>query len=71
MQRIRAARAIAEHFKSTDPGTMVTETMIRRLMDSGELPVFKNGAKKLTSIEAVEAYLDAQLGGEVNERHGV
>lgn len=63
MQRIRAARAIAEHFKRIDPETMVTETMIRRLMENGDLPVFKNGVKKLTSIEAVEAYLDAQLGG--------
>lgn len=69
MQRIRAARAIAEHFKNIDPETMVTETMIRRLMDNGDLPVFKNGVKKLTSIEAVETYLDAQLalsGAEVN-----
>lgn len=64
MQRVRAARAIAEHFKKLDPDTMVTETMIRRLMDNGDLPVFKNGVKKLTSIEAVEAYLDAQLGGD-------
>lgn len=67
MQRIRAARAIAEHFKEQDPGTMVTETMIRRLMESGELPVFKNGTKKLTSIEAVEAYLEAQLGGKQDD----
>lgn len=64
MQRIRAARAIAEHFKEQDPGTMISETLIRRLMDSGELPVFGNGVKKLTSIEAVERYLDAQLGGK-------
>lgn len=63
MQRIRAARAIAEHYRKIDPGTMVSETLIRRLMDSGELPIFKNGNKKLTSIEAVDAYLNAQLGG--------
>lgn len=63
MQRIRAARAIAAYYKELDPGTMVSETMIRRLMDSGELPVFKNGSKKLTSIEAVDAYLDKHLGG--------
>ena len=61
MQRIRAARSIAEYYKEIDPGTMVSETMIRRLMDSGELPVFKNGSKKLTSIEAVDEYLDSML----------
>lgn len=67
MQRIRAARAIAEHYKSLDPNTMVTEHMIRRLMDDGKVPVFMNGVKKLTSIEAVDAYLDAQLGGNKDE----
>ena len=67
MQRIRAARAIADYYKEIDPGTMVSETLIRRLMDTGELPVFKNGCKKLTSIEAVEAWMEAQLGGVNNE----
>lgn len=61
MHRIRAARAIAEYFKEKDPDTMVSETMIRRLMKSGDLPVFQNGSKKLTSIEAVESYLDSML----------
>ena len=64
MQRIRAARAIAEYYREIDPGTMVSETLIRRLMDAGELPIFKNGNKKLTSIEAVDAWLEAQLGGQ-------
>ena len=63
MQRIRAARAIAEHYKSIDPETMITENLIRRLMEAGKLPVFMNGTKKLTSIEAVDNYIDAQLGG--------
>lgn len=62
MLRLRAARAIAEHYKSEDPGTMVSEFMIRRLMDEGKVPVIMNGAKKLTSIEAVDAYINAELG---------
>ena len=64
MLRIRAARAIAEYYKAKDPDTMVSETLIRRLMDGGDLPVFKNGNKKLTSIEAVDAYLKSKLGGD-------
>ena len=64
MLRIRAARAIAEYYKARDPDTMVSETLIRRLMDSGDLPVFKNGNKKLTSIEAVDDYLESMLRGE-------
>lgn len=64
MQRLRAARAIAEHYKTHDPDSMVTEFMIRRLMDEGKLPVIMNGTKKLTSIEAVEAYINAELGAK-------
>ena len=61
MQRIRAARAIAEHFQRADPESGVTENMIRRLMAAGELPTIQNGSKKLTSIEAVEKWLDDRL----------
>lgn len=64
MQTIRAARSIAEHYKKIDPDTMISETFIRRLMDAGELPVIMNGCKKLTSLEAVEKYLEAHLGGK-------
>lgn len=66
MLRLRAARAIAEHYKSMDPDTMVSEFMIRRLMDEGKLPVIKNGTKKLTSLEAVDDYLRSELGGNTN-----
>ena len=68
MLRIRAARAIAEHYKKIDPETMISETLIRRLMDAGELPIFKNGCKKLTSIEAVDAWMEAQLGGNDEQK---
>ena len=64
MLRLRAARAIAEHYKSEDPGTMVSEFMIRRLMDEGKVPVIMNGTKKLTSLEAVDDYLNSVLGGK-------
>ena len=43
---------------------MVSEFMIRRLMDEGKLPVIMNGAKRLTSIEAVDAYISAELGAK-------
>ncbi len=66
MQRLRAARAIAEHYKALDPETMISEFMIRRLMDEGKLPIIKNGTKKLTSLEAVDEYLNTHLGGNSN-----
>ena len=61
MQRIRGARAIAEHFKKEDPRSRVSESLIRRLMDNGDIPTFRNGSKRLTSIEAVEKYLNRKL----------
>ena len=59
--RIRAARAIADYYKELDPLTDISETLIRRLMDEGEIPTFKNGVKTLTSIEAVEEYFSHKL----------
>lgn len=64
--QIGAPRKIAEYFREQFPGTMVTETLIRRLMDSGEIPYINNGVKRLTSVEAVQAYLEAKLGGGAN-----
>lgn len=61
MQRIRAARAISDYYKAQDPHTCISESFVRRLMDNGDIPTFRNGAKRLTSIEAVEEYLEKQL----------
>ena len=68
MLRIRSARAIAEYFKSLDPGTMMSETLIRRLMDAGEVPIYKNGCKTLSSIEAFEAWQEAHFGGKDEQK---
>ena len=63
MDRLRTARNAAAYFKAHDPGTQLTEYMIRSLMDSGELPVIVNGYKRLTSIEAIEKYITNKLKG--------
>ena len=60
-KRIRGARAIANYYKRGDPETAVSETLIRRLMDSGEIPTFRSGSKRMTSIEAVENWISAHL----------
>jgi len=62
--RIRTARKAAQYFREHDPESNITEYMIRQLMDSGELPVIQNGYKRLTSIEAIEEYLNSKLGGD-------
>lgn len=61
MQRIRAARAIADYYKKMDPYTSISEAFIRKLMMNGEIPTFRNGVKRLTSIEAVDEYLKKAL----------
>lgn len=63
MQTIRTARNAAAYFKSRDPDSEVSEWLIRRLMDNGDIPVIRNGAKRLTSIEAIEDYISTHLGG--------
>ena len=63
--RPRAPRKIAEYYKAKDPDTVITETLIRRLMDAGEIPFFNNGVKRVTSIEAVDAWLESKLGGGI------
>ena len=68
MQRIRAARAISNYYKKLDPQTSISESLIRRLMLNGDIPTFYNGSKRLTSIEAVEKYLNEQLlNGDIEE----
>jgi len=65
--KVRAARAAAEYFKARDPDTAVTESLIRSLMQRGELPVIEVGTKRLTSIEAIERWVESQLGGVPGE----
>ena len=64
---IRSARAAAEYYKAKDPETGISESMIRGLMDQGALPVINVGSKRLTSIEAIESWIESQLGGMPSE----
>lgn len=61
--RLRTARNAAAYFKAIDSETQITEWFIRTLMDKGDLPVIQNGSKRLTSIEAIESYIEKQLRG--------
>ena len=57
MIRTRTIREAAEHFKSVDPQTALTEYAIRTLLRTGKVPCAKIGKKYLVTIEAIEAYL--------------
>ena len=62
MLHLRSARAAAEHYKSQDPDSCISETYIRYLIDNGEIPVVQSGVKKMISLEALDAYLNEKLG---------
>lgn len=53
----RTIKEAALWFKSHDPGTALTETAIRRLVRSGEVPSVRVGRKYLVNLEALESYL--------------
>ena len=58
----RTIREAAAWFKAQDPGTALTETAIRRLVRTGEVPSIRIGRKYLVSLEALESYLTDTVG---------
>ena len=58
----RTIKDAAAWFKAQDPGTALTETAIRRLVRSGEVPSARVGKKYIVSVEALEAYLAGSTG---------
>lgn len=61
MLTMRAPRKAAEYFKERDPNTAITEAYIRRLIREGDIPIIRNGAKVLVSIESIEEFVSEQL----------
>lgn len=57
MIHTRTIREAAVDFKERDPQTCLTETAIRTLVRSGQVPSVKVGKKYLVTIEALEEYL--------------
>ena len=64
--RYRTIHEAAAWFKEQDPETALTETAIRRIVRSGEVPSTRIGRKYLVSLEALASYLagtpNAQAG---------
>lgn len=57
MVRTRTIREAAAYFQAADPQTSLTETAIRTLLRTGEVPSARIGKKYLVTLEALEAYL--------------
>lgn len=60
--RMRTAKGILAELKAVDPNTAVTLSFIRRIINSGKVPVVQAGKKKLVSLDLVLALLES--GGE-------
>ncbi len=58
----RTIKEAATWFKAQDPDTALTETAIRRLVRTGEVPSVRVGRKYLVNLEALESYLAGQAG---------
>ena len=57
MLHTRTIREAAAWFKSQDPQTCLTETAIRTLVRTGQVPCVRVGKKYLVTLEALEEYL--------------
>ena len=57
----RTISEAAAWFKAQDPETALTETAIRRLVRSGEVPSVRVGRKYLVNLEALESYLSGSV----------
>ena len=57
MLHMRTIKEAAAHYKEQDPQTALTETAIRMLIRSGQVPSMNVGKKYLVSLEALENFL--------------
>lgn len=60
MVRTRTIREAAAYFREKDPQTCLTETAIRTLLRTGDVPSVRVGKKYLVTVEALEAYLSGE-----------
>ncbi len=57
--RMRTAHQAAEYFKQVDPETSFTEYHINRLINTGVIPVFRSGRRKLINLDKLIEYLNS------------
>lgn len=71
MRRMRTIPQAAAWAREADPCTALTQTAIRRLVLSGEIPHVPVGSKRLVALEDVEAYLAGELKTRENPSAGI
>lgn len=64
MARMRTIKEAADYLKSIDSNTALTETALRRLVSTGQIPSVRIGIKYLVSLEVLESFLLGEGPGE-------
>ena len=59
MPHYRTIHDAAVHYREQDPGTAITENLIRQLVVSGVVPSAKAGRKYLVALEALDAHFQS------------
>lgn len=62
MPRMRTASGVLATIKEQDPGTEITLFFVRKIINSGAVPVVNAGTKKLVDVDRVIEYIAS--GGE-------
>ena len=57
MVHTRTIKEAAAHYRELDPHTALTETAIRMLIRTEQIPSVKIGKKYLVSLEALDSFL--------------
>lgn len=58
--RMRTAHEAALWFKQQDAGSSLTEYHINRLINTGVIPVFRSGRRKLINLDKLIEYLNGE-----------
>ena len=68
MPRMRTAAGVLATIKEQDPGTEITLFFIRKIINSGVIPVVNAGTKKLVDVDRVIEYITSGGGctGAIN-----
>ncbi len=69
MIHARTIKEAAAHYKKLDPHTALTETAIRMLIRTGQIPSAMIGKKYLVSLEALDAFLAGKAPASIENDH--
>lgn len=62
MEKLRTIDNAIIELKRIDPDTALTGWALRQLVKEGKIPALMVGSKQLISVEAVERYVNSQVG---------